>query len=83
MYDEIAHTESSMPKARKQPDKRRKGGRPRGPHGLSIPEAGAMIGLSRNAAYEAAKRGEIPFMEFGALKIVPRVPWMKRIGAAD
>ena len=58
----------------KSPSKRRG----RGPHGLSIPEAGAMIGLGRNAAYEAAKAGQIPVMEFGALKIVPRTVWLKQ-----
>ena len=42
-----------------------------------------MIGLGRNASYEAAKRGEIPTLEFGALKIVPRIPWLKQIGADD
>jgi hypothetical protein len=64
-----------------KPQKRRKARNRRGPFGLSIPEAGAMIGLGRNAAYEAAKRGEIPTMEFGALRIVPRILWLKQIGA--
>jgi hypothetical protein len=57
--------------------------RDRGPHGLSVPEAGAMIGLGRNASYEAAKEGRIPVMKIGALKIVPRGPWLKQIGADD
>ena len=68
-----------MPK----PTKQRSRIRQRGPFGFSIPEAGAMIGLGRNASYEAAKRGEIPTLEFGALKIVPRIPWLKQIGAED
>lgn len=57
--------------------------RERGPHGLSIPEAGAMIGLGRNASYEAAKRGEIPVLEMGALRIVPRLPWLRKIGVEE
>ena len=57
--------------------------RDRGPHGLSVPEAGAMIGLGRNASYDAAKEGRIPVLKIGALKIVPRGPWLKQIGAAD
>jgi hypothetical protein len=57
--------------------------RARGPYGLSVPEAGAMIGLGRNASYEAAKRGEIPVLEFNGLKIVPRLPWLRRLGAED
>ncbi|MGE3992293.1 helix-turn-helix domain-containing protein, partial [Pseudorhodoplanes sp.] len=37
-----------------------------------IPEAGRMLGLSRNAAYAAAARGEIPIIEIGRLKKVPK-----------
>ena len=40
-----------------------------------------MIGLGRNASYEAAKAGDIPVLEIGALKIVPRLTWLKKIGA--
>jgi hypothetical protein len=57
--------------------------RSRGPYGLSVPEAGAMIGLGRNASYEAAKAGKIPVLKIGSLKIVPRGPWLKQIGADD
>jgi hypothetical protein len=42
-----------------------------------------MIGLGRNASYEAAKEGKIPVLEMGSLKIVPRGPWLKQIGADD
>ena len=31
----------------------------------SVPEAGSIMGLARNAAYEAARRGEIPVLKFG------------------
>ena len=55
----------------------------RGPYGLSIPEAGAMIGLGRAASYQAAGEGKIPVLEFGSLKIVPKLEWLKRIGAGD
>jgi len=55
----------------------------RGPFGMTVPEAGALIGLSRNKSYEAAKAGKIPTMEFGALLIVPRGRWLKKIGADD
>ncbi|MEQ9642505.1 MAG: excisionase [Alphaproteobacteria bacterium] len=48
----------------------------------SIPEAGAMVGLSRNGAYEAAKRGEIPTLSFGRLLRVPGVKW-RRIVAGE
>jgi len=72
-----------MRKSGHSPEKSRKGRRPRGPYGLSIPEAGALIGLGRDASYAAAARGEIPVMEFNGLKIVPRLPWLKKIGAED
>ena len=55
----------------------------RGPYGLSIPEAGAMIGLGRAASYQAARENKIPVLEFGALKIVPKAEWLRRIGADD
>jgi hypothetical protein len=39
---------------------------------ISIPEAGKRyFGLSRNGAYEAARRGEIPVFRVGRLKRVP------------
>jgi hypothetical protein len=38
----------------------------------SIPEAGAKYyGLNEDASYEAAKRGDIPFVQVGRLKRVP------------
>jgi hypothetical protein len=38
---------------------------------LSIPEAGyRYFGLSKNGAYDAASRGEIPFLQIGRLKRV-------------
>ena len=39
---------------------------------ISVPEAGARyFGLSRNASYDAAARGEIPTIRVGRLKRVP------------
>ena len=39
---------------------------------LSIPEAGRRyFGLSRNGSYNAAERGDIPFITVGRLKRVP------------
>jgi hypothetical protein len=42
-----------------------------------------MAGLGKNASYEAAKAGEIPVLEFGCQKIVPRITWLRKIGAED
>jgi hypothetical protein len=55
----------------------------RGTLAYSVPQAGAMVGLSRNASYEAAKRGEIPTIPFGSRLIVPRVPWLRKLGIED
>jgi hypothetical protein len=54
--------------------------RPRGTYGFSIPEAGAMVGLGRNAAYQAARAGEIPTIRIGGISIVPAAVWLKKLG---
>jgi excisionase family DNA binding protein len=38
---------------------------------LTVPEAGAQLGLGRNASYDAAKRGDIPTIRIGKLLRVP------------
>jgi hypothetical protein len=39
---------------------------------ISIPEAGRRyFGIGHNASYDAAARGEIPFIKVGRLKRVP------------
>jgi excisionase family DNA binding protein len=38
---------------------------------MTVPEAGRALGLGRNAAYEAARAGEIPTVRFGKLLRVP------------
>jgi excisionase family DNA binding protein len=37
-----------------------------------VPEAGALLGLTRNGSYEAAKRGELPTIKIGKLLKVPK-----------
>ena len=39
---------------------------------ITIPEAGAQLGISRNSAYEAAARGEIPVIRVGKRLLVPK-----------
>jgi excisionase family DNA binding protein len=49
-----------------------------------VPEAGEMLGLTRNASYEAAKRGDIPTIRIGRLLRVPRAAFhqmLERAGA--
>jgi hypothetical protein len=43
------------------------------PPTIDVVEAGRIIGASRNAAYAAAKRGEIPTVRIGKLVRVPIV----------
>jgi excisionase family DNA binding protein len=48
------------------------------------PEAGKMLGLTRNATYEAAKRGDIPVIRIGKLLRVPKAAFdrmLKKVGA--
>jgi hypothetical protein len=60
--------------------KRTKLPRSRGEFAFSVPEAGAMIGLSVNPSYAAAKRGEIPTVRVGGLLIVPKAVWLRKLG---
>ncbi len=39
----------------------------------TIPEAAKILGVGRNQAYEAAKRGEIPVIRIGKRMLVPAV----------
>ncbi|MBV9859870.1 MAG: DNA-binding protein [Alphaproteobacteria bacterium] len=36
------------------------------------PDAGQALGLGRNSTYDAAARGEIPVLQFGRRKVVPK-----------
>jgi excisionase family DNA binding protein len=38
---------------------------------LSVSRAGEIVGLSRNAAYAAVARGELPSLRFGRKIVVP------------
>jgi excisionase family DNA binding protein len=38
---------------------------------LTVPEAGRRLGLSRNGAYEAAARGDLPTVRIGGRIFVP------------
>mgnify|MGYP006438829355 CR=1 FL=1 len=37
-----------------------------------VPEAGAKLGLGKNQAYEAARRGDIPTLRIGRRLVVPK-----------
>jgi excisionase family DNA binding protein len=38
----------------------------------SVPEAGRLMGISRNTAYVAARNGTLPTIKFGSRYVVPR-----------
>lgn len=44
---------------------------------MSVEEAAAMIGLGRNAAYEAVRRGDIPSVRIGGRIFVPVASFRK------
>ncbi len=47
-----------------------------------VPEAGAKLGLSRNASYEAAARGELPTIRIGRLLKVPKISFDRMLEQA-
>ena len=48
----------------------------------TVPEAGRLLGLGRNAAYAAAQRGDIPTLRIGRLLLVPKIPFHRMLGIA-
>jgi excisionase family DNA binding protein len=44
---------------------------------ISVEEAGLKLGISRNSAYEAARRGEIPTIKIGRLLLVPKAAFAR------
>lgn len=48
---------------------------------IPVPDAGRLFfGIGRNAAYDAAKRGEIPTMKVGGRIVVPVVALAEKLG---
>ena len=48
----------------------------------SVPEAGKLLGISRNGAYAAAKAGLIPVLNVGRRKLVPKAALHQMLAAA-
>jgi excisionase family DNA binding protein len=38
-----------------------------------VPEAGRLLGLGRNAAYEAVRTGQLPVIKIGSRLLVPKI----------
>ena len=49
---------------------------------MTVPEAGRRLGIGRNAAYDAAARGEIPVLRFGRRLLVPKVAFNQMLEKA-
>jgi excisionase family DNA binding protein len=49
---------------------------------MTVPEAGEALGLSRNGAYEAAQRGDIPTIRIGRRLMVPLVAFDRLLEGA-
>jgi hypothetical protein len=47
---------------------------------MSVPDAGELIGLSRNKSYQAAAEGLIPTIRFGKRLVVPTMPLKRMLG---
>ncbi len=48
---------------------------------ISVPEAGKLFfGLARNAAYDAAQRGDFQTIKVGGRIVVPVVPLAEKLG---
>lgn len=50
---------------------------------LSIPEAGRMLGVSRNFAYELARQGKLPVIQLGKRKLIPKIRLEKMLGGEE
>jgi excisionase family DNA binding protein len=49
---------------------------------ISVPEAGQVLGIGRDAAYAAAARGEIPVLSLGRSLRVPVPKLLQMLGAS-
>lgn len=50
---------------------------------ITIEEAAVMLGIGRDSAYRAAKRGEIPTIRIGRRLLVPRAALAEMLGVHE
>lgn len=50
---------------------------------LTVKEAAELLGIGRNTAYEAVKRGEIPSIRIGSRVVVPRAAFERLLACGD
>ena len=46
---------------------------------ITVPEAAAMLGVSRNFGYELVKQGQLPVIRFGKRLLIPRAALEKML----
>lgn len=46
---------------------------------ITVPEMAAMLGISRNFAYELVKQGKLPVVRFGKRVLIPRAALEKML----
>ena len=47
---------------------------------INVEEAGRQLGIGRNQAYEAVRRGEIPSIRIGKRLLVPKAAFARLLG---
>lgn len=57
--------------------------RDEGRHTYTVDEAAERLGIGRNAAYEAIKRGELPALRIGRRLVVPRAALDRLLSGAE
>lgn len=50
---------------------------------MTVEDAGRCCGLGRSAAYDAARRGELPTISFGRRRVVPTAALRKLLALDD
>jgi excisionase family DNA binding protein len=56
---------------------------PRGRQTYNIEEAGRLLGVGRNQAYEAARIGQIPTIKIGKRLLVPRAAFDRMLSGKE
>ena len=50
---------------------------------ITVGEAARYLGIGRNSAYEAVRRGEIPSIRIGRRIVIPRHRFLEWLGGSD
>lgn len=53
------------------------------PPTISVQQAGQLLGIGRNAAYQAAAKGELPILRIGHRLRVPTARLLELLGVGD